>query len=213
MHAFSNALSEDARCCNGLEVEMLSLWLFPGQKVDAVKGPSLDERETAYFAARQRIFSGYACDSKQGKERPKKDPEVARRMITRALGQADKGTKHEFASNDTEECGQMVVEDVKIKYTDSSNKMETNSVSGKNPRASTTTSKVCKSEMMDGWTKEAQQENNSNYLAEVKKESPGSNHIRQEHMGAAKRLFANALRNCPRDVNLSKTHESKETGC
>lgn len=212
MHSFSNALSEDARCLNGLEVEMLFIWLFPGQKVDAVRGPSLDERETVYFAARQRIFSEDACDSKLGKERPKKDPEVARRMITRALGQADKGTKHEFASNDTEKCGQLVVEDVKIKYTNSSNKMETNSLSGKNPRACTTImSKVCKSKLMDGWSKEAQQENSSNYLSDVK-ESPG-NHIRQEHMGAAKRLFTNALRNRPRDVNLSKTHESKETGC
>lgn len=197
-----------------LKLRCFFFWFshFPGQKFDAVSGPSLDERETAYFAARQRIFSEDACDSKLVKERPKKDPVVAHRMITRALGQVDKGRKHEFASSETKECGQMVVEDVKNKWTNSSNKMETNSLSGKNPRACTMMSKVCKSNVMDGWGKEAQQKNCSNLLAKVKEESPG-NYIRQEHMGAAKRLFANALRNHPMDLNLSKTHKGKETGC
>lgn len=180
--------------------------VFPGQKVDPVSGPSLDERETAYFAARQRIFSEDACDSKLIKERPKKDPVVARRMITRALGQADKGTKHEL----TKECVELVVEDVKIKQSDeksikSSNKMKANPPSGKSSRACTT-SKVDKSGEF-GSSQEPQQKKNSkggDSLAEVTPD----NYLRQEHVGAAKRLFANALRMHRRDVDLS----NKETG-
>ncbi|KAG6404732.1 hypothetical protein SASPL_136985 [Salvia splendens] len=188
--------------------------VLPGQKVDPVCGPSLDERETAYFAARQRIFSEDACDSNLIKERPKKDLVVARRMITRALGQADKGAKHEL----TKECEELVVEDVKIKHTDksdimSSNNIKTNPLSGKHPRAYAI-SKIDKSgefKVNDGSSKEPQQKNNSkggDSLEELKSNSP-DNHLRQEHMGAAKRLFANALRMQRRDVNLS----NKETGC
>ncbi|KAH6757544.1 hypothetical protein C2S52_023412 [Perilla frutescens var. hirtella] len=194
--------------------------VLPGQKIDVVSGgPSLDERETAYFAARQRIFSEDACDSKLVKERPKKDPVVARRMIARALGQADKGTTHELTSSDTRECGQTVVEDVKMKCmdennTNSNNKMETKSLSKKNPRGSMM-SKVNKSsefKAMDGSSKE--QKNNTiegDSSAELKNESQ-DNYLRQEQMGAAKRLFANALKMHRRDVNLSKSHETKETG-
>ncbi|KAG6402368.1 hypothetical protein SASPL_139246 [Salvia splendens] len=184
--------------------------VLPGQKVDPVCGPSLDERETAYFAARQRIFSEDACDSNLIKERPKKDLVVDRRMITRALGQAE----HEL----TKESEELVVEDVKIKHTDksnimSSNNIKTNPLSGKHPRACTI-SKINKSselKVMDGSSKEPQQKNNSKdgeSLEELKSNSP-DNHLRQEHMGAARRLFANALRMQRRDVNLS----NKETGC
>ncbi|XP_057788821.1 uncharacterized protein LOC131005768 isoform X3 [Salvia miltiorrhiza] len=178
--------------------------LPPDQKVDPVSGPSLDERETAYFAARERIFSEDACDSKLVKERPKKDPVVARRMITRALGQADKGTKHEL----TKEFVQLVVEDERnIK---SSNKMKINPLSEKNPRASTMP-KVDRSDefkVVDVSSKEPQHSKGRDSLAELKSDMP-DNYLRQEHMGAAKRLFANALRTHRRDVNLS----NKETGC
>ncbi|KAL3652096.1 hypothetical protein CASFOL_001777 [Castilleja foliolosa] len=77
--------------------------VMPGQMNNVASRSSLEERETSYFAARERIFSADASEAKPAKERPKHDPVVARRLITRALGQPNKEMKHEPSLSGTTE--------------------------------------------------------------------------------------------------------------
>lgn len=186
-------------------------------------GSSLEEREKTYFAARERIFSADACDTKLVKERPKKDPVVARRMITRALGQTNKVMKHELSSSNIKENGQ-TAKDVKILYEDerdinSSNELETKSISVKHPRPCTMSkvNKFSESKLTNCSSQGPQQEDNLTLTeggsAAERKNNTQDNYLRNERMGAAKRLFANALGMHRRDVNLSKCHETKKTDC
>ncbi|GFP90046.1 protein encore [Phtheirospermum japonicum] len=121
--------------------------VMPGQRNNAVSKASFEERETSYFAARERIFSADASETKPVKERPKHDPVVARRMITHALGQSHKAMKYEPSLSGAKE----------------------------NARAATSERPQPKA---------AEQK-------EIK--TRDENYLRKEHMGAAKRLFANAL--------------------
>ncbi|KAI3470337.1 hypothetical protein Pfo_027000 [Paulownia fortunei] len=198
--------------------------ILPGQMNNAVSKSSFEERETTYFAARERIFSAGACETKLVKERPKKDPVVAHRMITRALGQTNKVMKHERSLSDTKEYGR-AAKDLKIQYVDerdvsSSNELETNSLSAKHP-GPCTISKVHEFsgfKLANSTSKGPQQRNDitltkGGSAAERKENNAQENYLRKEHMGAAKRLFANALGMHRRDVNLSKCDETKKTSC
>ncbi|PIM99532.1 hypothetical protein CDL12_27975 [Handroanthus impetiginosus] len=168
--------------------------VIPGQRDNVGSESSLKERETAYFAARERIFSPDACQMNLIKERPKKDPVVARRMITRALGQP--------------------------KDIDSSNEQKNKSLSAKHS-TTCTTSKVHKFSGFQSTNSVRRGPQQSSDLtltkgssaAEEKESNTQENHLRSEHMGAAKRLFANALGMHQRDVNLFKCDETKKTGC
>ncbi|KAL9165608.1 hypothetical protein ABFS82_06G180800 [Erythranthe guttata] len=144
--------------------------VMPGQTdKNTVSESSFEEREKNYFAARERIFSSDSSETKLVKERPKKDPVVARRMITRALGQTNKVMKNEIGLSEPE--------------------MEI-STSGRHKKTTDLTSIKGRS------------------VAEQKDIDSQENHLRKEHMGAAKRLFANALRMDRRNMN-----ETKKTGC
>ncbi|VFQ92656.1 unnamed protein product [Cuscuta campestris] len=123
---------------------------------------SLEEKEAAYLAARQRIFSTDGNTAGSMTERPKTDLEVARRMIGHALGQQIRPSS-----------GGEVTDGVK----------EEEGTETKMPMGNTS----------------------AGTLSEVKSEGKMGNEdlIKEQHMGAAKRLFANAL-GVPRDGNLPK---------
>ncbi|KAL6527048.1 hypothetical protein OROGR_016138 [Orobanche gracilis] len=169
--------------------------VMPGQRNNnAGNKSSLEERETSYFAARERIFStGHASEAKLIKERPKHDPMVARRMITHALGQSNQATKHEPSLRDTEE-NTRAAKDLRIQYLDRR--------------------EICSSSELG---------TNGNHIAGPCSTSQGAQPknditktndcLRREHVGAAKRLFANALGMHRRDFSLSKCDETKKPSC
>jgi hypothetical protein len=109
--------------------------------------PPLEERQTAYLAARNRIF-GLSSTEEGGFTSPKlrKDPTVARRMITHALG-----------------CKMEVTSDPEIGGNEPKNGRRNDSThnyrerKGNNPR------------------------------------SLNAENLKKEQLGAAKRMFANAL--------------------
>lgn len=194
--------------------------VIPGQRDNSARECSLEERETTYLAARQRIFSAELYQTELVKQRPRNDPVVARRMITRALGKTNKVVCHEFSSSDTKEYGP-TAKDWNIQQVDeaticSSNKLERKSLSTKHP-ITCTLSEVHKSNgsELSSLSKEAKQKNvvpsKGGPASERKENSIDENHLRKEHMGAAKRLFANALRIHQRDINQSKCNITKKT--
>lgn len=203
IHCFSNAFAELLPYLDGFEKHTYFL-VLTGQMDNAVSESSLEEREKNYFAARERIFSEDSCEAKLFKERPKNNPVVARRMITRALGQTNKVMKHEPGLSDADEY-ERTANDGRTKYVDDrdidpSNKLETMSLSPKHPRPCTNSS-----------SERYKQTTNSTLIkggSEQKKVNTQENYLRKEHIGAAKRLFANALGMDRRNVN-----ETKKTGC
>nr|XP_009763734.1 PREDICTED: uncharacterized protein LOC104215587 isoform X4 [Nicotiana sylvestris] len=174
---------------------------------------SLEEREEAYLAARKQIFSGDQGETRQCmKDRPRKDPMVARRMIAHALGQRIRPSNLEILHANTEECEEktkdvniqhkdegrinlgkqthMEVKTPPAKYPDSGGKLKSSVSNGsKTPHIKKITPKNT-----DGTGSSTQVKKEG----KVNKES-----IREEHIGAAKRIFANAL-GFAREGNLSK---------
>ncbi|KAK4433024.1 hypothetical protein Salat_1064600 [Sesamum alatum] len=188
--------------------------VIPGERDNSAKECSLEEREASYLAARQRIFSAEICQTELVKPRPRNDPVVARRMITRALG---KSNKDEHSSSDTKEYGQ-TAKDWKTQQVNeaaicSSNKLERRSVSAKHPITGTLSSKVHKSNgsELSSLNKKNLVPSKGGSASEPKENSIDENHLRKEHMGAAKRLFANALGIHQRDVNQPKGNITKKT--
>ncbi|KAL3838551.1 hypothetical protein ACJIZ3_023142 [Penstemon smallii] len=170
--------------------------VIQGQKANNPSGTSLEERETAYFAARERIFSADISEAELVKQRPKNNPVVARRMITRALGQTNKATNHELSISDTK-AYERTNKDSKIQIMDEGTIDSSNNLDTK--LSSDSTSKV------------PQQRNNLTIKEGKELSKIQENHLREEHMGAAKRLFANALGINRRDVHVSKCQETNKT--
>ncbi|XP_073124582.1 uncharacterized protein [Henckelia pumila] len=190
------------------------------QRDCAVMESSFEDRRTAYLAARERIFSEDACDVKLAKNRPRQDPVVARRMITRALGQTNKAANHDFSLNAESE---RAAKDVKSQHNGvgvvhSSSELETKSPSAKHPRPKTT-SKVEKSsgsKLSDAMSTVSLQTNKlvqteeGSAVGRIENQTPERN-LRNEHVGTAKRLFANALGIHRKDTNPSSCNGTKKT--
>ncbi|KZV55430.1 hypothetical protein F511_35101, partial [Dorcoceras hygrometricum] len=164
---------------------------------------SLEERRTAYLAARERIFSEDACDMRLAKNRPRHDPVVARRMITHALGQTNKAVNYEFSLNGEYEHAAKNVNSQpnKVGVVNTSTELETQSTSAKHPRSKTTSNvggKSSGSKLSDAMSKVSLQ---ANEHVQTRKGSvvgrqgiqTQERNLRNEHVGTAKRLFANAL--------------------
>lgn len=183
-----------------------------GTKVEETPTPilnlSLEEREEAYMAARKRIFSVDEGETRQSmKDRPQKDPTVARRMIAHALGQR---TRPPHAN--TEQCEELA-KDVNIQH-----KEERRPNLGKQ---SCTEVKTSPTKYPGSVGKPRSNKSNGSKSPHMKKSTPkntdgtgsstpvkkdGKVHkdsIREEHIGAAKRIFANAL-GFAREGNISK---------
>ncbi|XP_073293424.1 uncharacterized protein [Primulina huaijiensis] len=190
------------------------------QRDYSVTESSLEERRTAYLAARERIFSEDACDVKLAKNRPRHDPVVARRMITRALGRTNKAANHEFSLNAEYE---RAAKDVKSQLNEagvvnSSAELETKSPSAKHPRSKTTpkVEKSSGSKLSDATSKASLRTNKLVQTEEGSAVGRAENqaqerNLRNEHVGTAKRLFANALGIHRKDANPSSCNETKKT--
>ncbi|KAG8380292.1 hypothetical protein BUALT_Bualt06G0000500 [Buddleja alternifolia] len=184
--------------------------VIPGQRHNATSESSLEEREAAYFAARERIFR----ETKMVKQRPQNNPAVARRMITRALGKTN-----EVSLSNTMEHG-WIEKDRKFQCEDDGDIKSSKELDTKLSARPCIMSKVHKSHGSESssTSKVAQQKNNSTQTsgvsaAERKKNNIHESYSRNEHVGAAKRLFANALGIHRTDVGKSKCDETKRTNC
>lgn len=178
-----------------------------GSKVEDTPTPiinlSLEEREEAYMAARKRIFSVDQGETRQCmKDRPQKDPTVARRMIAHALGQRTRPANLESHHANTEQCEEQS-KDVNIQY-----KEERPTNLGKQ---TCTEVKTPPTKYPGSGSKPKSNKSNGSRSPHMKKSTPkntdgtGSStpvkkdvkvpkdSIREEHIGAAKRIFANAL--------------------
>lgn len=179
------------------------------RKVNISNGISPEEREAAYFAARARIFSESTCEKKLVKQRPRHNPVVARRMITHALGQPNKVASPELSSSG-KKAHQHPSNNVK-----SLDKEPINSCNelGKNLASLNVTavSGSGKDNLKVPQEGNISTPNKGGSGAKEKDSKIKENNLKKEHMGAAKRLFANALGVQPKDVRVSKSEERKKT--
>lgn len=151
---------------------------------------TIEEREAAYMAARQRIFAGDADEMREpAKERPRNDPVVARRMIAHALGQNIR-----TPPQDEDAKNLMVMNDNKVQNNDVSNRE-------RDKTFSTSTNQEVSAPMVqkNGASSVQRAEPTAKLLVG---KNPGRSHkgvtrndvsTNAEHVGAAKRIFAHAL--------------------
>ncbi|KAL5702920.1 hypothetical protein ACHQM5_028080 [Ranunculus cassubicifolius] len=144
-------------------------------------GLTLEEREAAYLAARQRIFS---VDNDEIKEsvppKPRNDPVVARRMIAHALGQricSNSPNKDPNLPNRNKE------RDEKETPSISSQRISNNMPSSTSKGKRSVKKKHFNNKMP----------NNTGVQSDIAEKIYSKENIKQEHMGAAKRMFAHAL--------------------
>lgn len=136
---------------------------------------SLEEREAAYVAARERIFAGYDGETNRFKEqKPRSDPVVARRMISHALG----------------------------RKLDSSNRTISREISGKNDlqtdenfqKQDRDSANLTRYSKPDIHNKKIVSPNKPGVSGpRTSKIGVDEESLKQEHTGAAKRMFAHAL--------------------
>ncbi|XP_060966244.1 uncharacterized protein LOC133034832 isoform X3 [Cannabis sativa] len=183
---------------------------------------SLEEREAAYLAARERIFSANLGDEKEPiKQKPRSVPVVARRMIAHALGQRINSRNHETTHNDSSASREadesnnqhkdkvdsdLRVEDVQEilhlsgKMDNSCCKVKKNNhISGTSSNADSKAGKNKSDKIPSGVVASGRVRNGVN-----------EEHHKKEHLGAAKRMFAQALgKQAGKDTFLSKSTEFK----
>ncbi|RZC63329.1 hypothetical protein C5167_025081 [Papaver somniferum] len=171
---------------------------------------SLEEREAAYLAARQRIFSK---DDSEVKElvtpKPRNIPVVARRMIAHALGQRVSSSSAGVTPSTRNEPNQKNQElsgsekSVGHQNLNLRNSRETAAVSIQE-LSSQDRKIVDKSQVTHAATSErkiqkkpAGSDNSVNCVPPLNgrmRQAPSDDNLKQEHLGAAKRMFAHALR-------------------
>ncbi|KAK9141100.1 hypothetical protein Scep_010781 [Stephania cephalantha] len=153
---------------------------------------SLEERQAAYLAARERIFS---VDDNKVKEsvtpKPRNVPVVARRMIAHALGQRISNSSIENVKVPGFEEHERNIKELSIKETNGSHPDQQSSISPE-PQSQ----KVRSPQEQKVNRKPA---NNKSVSVDAKLtgstvRSVSDESLKKEHLGAAKRIFANALR-------------------
>ncbi|PON37891.1 R3H domain containing protein [Trema orientale] len=181
---------------------------------------SLEEREAAYLAARERIFSVNLGEEKEPvKQKPRTVPVVARRMIAHALGQRINSCNHETAHKALSGSG--VQTDVNIQRKDKVESdlnvedfQETLHLSGNNKNL------YCKVEKNNHITgpspvshSKALKITSDNISGSVvasgrDRNDVGEEYYKKEQLGAAKRMFAQALgKQAGKETSLSKSSE------
>lgn len=144
----------------------------PGTKVETLSlaHVSLEDREAAYLAARNRIFSTEDDDvASLDKNRPRNNPIVARRMIAHALGQRVKQSNQEGLKSQKGGQSQTVGPSLQLQTRPKSNGQSQTKIYS---------------------NKKVPQQNTENTLSSARK----CENLKEEHIGAAKRMFAHALR-------------------
>ncbi|KAL3523338.1 hypothetical protein ACH5RR_016172 [Cinchona calisaya] len=182
----------------------------PGLNAEAPKSElSFEDREAAYLAARQRIFS---VDERgtEGltKQRPPNNPTVARRMIAHALGQQIKQCNHDESLRNSKVHGEQVNN---IQNDDEKNAMHDKNLNligkikemrpsdSKSSYSGTKTPKD-KIDRSSKFSSPGTERNETNILKD---------NFKEERMGAAKRMFVNALGFQPRNGNFSRSSQTK----
>ncbi|KAL2926476.1 R3H domain-containing protein 1 [Bienertia sinuspersici] len=168
-------------------------------KMNLVSSPNIVEREAAYLAARERIFGVDEVDLKEAaRQKPRNVPVVARRMIAHALG-------HRI-----DHCGQAQSYDVRHSngQTTMDNIEKTIKVNLDSHPETFLHSSVCADKKVKYFRAEGSANNSCSPVAHkepnkntsVVPQPSGRNRLttskmsmRDENMGAAKRMFANAL--------------------
>lgn len=83
-------------------------------KMNLASSPNILEREAAYLAARERIFGMVEVELKEStRQRPRNVPVVARRMIAHALGQRIDNCNQTQINVSRHSNGQAIVDDIK----------------------------------------------------------------------------------------------------
>ncbi|KAI4350153.1 hypothetical protein L6164_010662 [Bauhinia variegata] len=163
---------------------------------------SLEQRKTAYLAARERIFSLNLEEVKQpGEQKPRSMPVVARRMIAHALGQRIHPKKQTGSFENNVEYGGLTDElHVQDKNAKESNMTADSEDSMHLRRNSNSRARSTNSSNTSSLNKRDDQSQTP-----VKKVLPHVSHngkhgnvvdkdyMRKEHLGAARRMFAHAL--------------------
>lgn len=183
---------------------------------------SLEEREAAYLAARERIFSVDECGTGElVKQRPPNNPTVARRMIAHALGQRIKPRNDDISFRNSNACGEQVNNmmiqneedgafnsDIEVysernampdKNLNSIGKINELRLSDSESSYSGTKIPQNKIDKLNKFCSSGSQSNQTN----VRKDN-----FKEEHMGAAKRMFVNALGFHPRNGNFSRSRQT-----
>lgn len=143
---------------------------------------SIEEREAAYMAARQRIFSlGEGERSEPTKQKPRNVPEVARRMIAHALGKKlDPSSQVALHGDAKVGMGQTVVSDNGEK------------------------------DMLDSLKLDDEKSTDVGISGKGAGSATRRDNLKAAHMGAAKRIFAHALgQRATRDILTSKCNEAR----
>ncbi|XP_038890965.1 uncharacterized protein LOC120080389 isoform X2 [Benincasa hispida] len=157
---------------------------------------SLEEREAAYLAVRERIFMmNIGEDSKPMKPKPRCDPVVARRMIAHALGQRINSLPEDTTCHRKE---QGVVNNAYVQAKDS--KLPDSTVEAVNKNISQSHQHVnLKNEVDKNCNPDVSVARGST-AAKMKpdKSSPKASrvdneYLKREHLGAAKMMFSQAL--------------------
>lgn len=161
---------------------------------------SLEERKAAYLVARERIFSMNMEEVKDsGEQRPRGVPVVARRMIAHALGQRIRTkNQNDLASDSTKDRVLTDELNAQDKTSEGSNLMKDSEESvhirrnSNNRMRNTCSSNAASPSKNDDQTpvdKDLPQ-----FSQDGKRgQSVGEDYMKKEHLGAAKRMFANAL--------------------
>ncbi|KAI3936871.1 hypothetical protein MKW98_020576 [Papaver atlanticum] len=189
---------------------------LPASKTNTVSTKSsLKEREAAYLAARQRIFSKDDSEVKESvTPKPRNIPVVARRMIAHALGQrvssnSSAGVTPSMRNEPNQKNQELSGSEKSVGHQNLNlrNSRETAAVSIQE-LSSQDRKIVDKSQVTHAATSERKNErkiqkkpagsdNSVNCVPPLNgrmRQAPSEDNLKQEHLGAAKRMFAHALR-------------------
>ncbi|XP_057471423.1 uncharacterized protein LOC130760220 [Actinidia eriantha] len=179
---------------------------------------SLEEREAAYKAARERIFTRYEGEmSEPMKQKPRSIPVVARRMIAHALGGRVNSSNQEVGRKDTKEHGEKTdgtyVQEKEQGNTNLSMETheETNVMSGQNinphrkPKVTNLGGSASSHIEKEVPPRPADKTSTKPGIFQPQRSEISGNkdNLKEEHMVAAKRMFAHAL-----GTSLCKRHYS-----
>ncbi|XP_062084212.1 uncharacterized protein LOC133790557 [Humulus lupulus] len=183
---------------------------------------SLEEREAAYLAARERIFSANLGEEKEPiKQKPRSVPVVARRMIAHALGQRINSRNHETTHNDSSASRE--TDELNNQHKDKEESdlsvegfQEILHLSGKTENSCC---RVKKNNHNTGASSNADSKASKNKSDKISsgvvasgrvRNGVNEEHHKKEHLGAAKRMFAQAMgKQAGKDTFLSKSSEFK----
>ncbi|KVI07925.1 Single-stranded nucleic acid binding R3H [Cynara cardunculus var. scolymus] len=168
---------------------------------------SLEDREAAYLEARKRIFSTEAEMEGLTKERPRNNPIVARRMIAHALGKRIKQSNQGICAKDATEYQEPTdeVQNQKCQNGSSGSSLQTRPKSNGQHRFTGSDQKVPQN-------LDVKPSTNVAVSGARKCDTNFPKHsLKDEHIGAAKRMFAHALRMHPsKETILSKSSQTKQ---